>query len=384
MSAQVVLREVTDLIVPWRHDSYVQRHRAIVIIARIRVISAFVALLIPLWVVVDALAFEPSVWAAIVPLRLASAAVFVALAWPKRYDDPRPVAAVLLVVALLVPPIFYLLSAPIISTADPNGFSGVVRNLYEYLPYTVVAGLSIFPLTALEVLICCFAVSVSLISIKVLLFHFDWVALAGPLWLLLLIGGAAMVSGMSQLQYMIALVRRVTFDALTGALCRRAGSEMLGAQFRRCLQNGLPLTLGFVDVDHFKQVNDAFGHDAGDLVLRTIALQLQRGLRQGDVLVRWGGEEFLVVLAATDKDGARSVINRWGAIGFGERPDGAPVTASFGLAERLVDDLKSESELIELADRRMYEAKLSGRNCAMFSHGNVMADVIARPGPTLR
>ena len=248
-----------------------------------------------------------------------------------------------------------------------------------YLPYTVVAGLSIFPLTALEVTVSWLGVFLTMLTVELLMHQRDWVSLAGPLWLLLLIGGTAMVSGMSQLQYMIALVRRVTFDPLTGAMTRRAGTEMLDAQFRHSLQHNVPLTIVFVDIDRFKQVNDGFGHETGDQVLRFLARQLQRGLRQGDALIRWGGEEFLAVLPATDKEGARMVITRLGAFGLGVRPDGAPVTASFGLAERAADSLKDENELIELADRRMYEAKLAGRNRAVFAHGDVITDVIAVP-----
>ena len=376
---QISWRETADLVIPWRHSPYVHRHRASLIISRIQVVSAIFAVLIPLWILVDAMAFERSVWTAIAPLRLISAAIFVALAWPRQIDDPRPMALVMLVATMLVPPVFYLISVPIIAHADQSGMSGFVRNLYEYLPYTVVAGLSIFPLTALEVGGCWLGVFLTMVAVELFAHQRDWITLAGPLWLLLLIGGTAMVSGMSQLQYMIALVRRVTFDSLTGALTRRAGAELLDAQFRHCLQNDLPLTVAFVDIDRFKQINDGFGHEAGDQVLRTVAKQLQRGLRQGDALIRWGGEEFLVVLTGTDKEGARMVVNRLGAFGFGARPDGAPVTACFGLSERGVDGLKDENEMIELADRRMYEAKLAGRNRAVFAHGDVIASVVNVP-----
>ncbi len=376
---QVTWRETADLVIPWRHSPYVHRHRASLIISRIQVVAAVFAVLIPLWIVIDAIAFERSIWMAIAPLRLISAAIFVALAWPRQIDDPRSMAVVMLVATMLVPPVFYLISVPIIAHADPNGISGFVRNLYEYLPYTVVAGLSIFPLTALEVAACWLGVFLTMVAVELFMHQRDWITLAGPLWLLLLIGGTAMVSGMSQLQYMIALVRRVTFDTLTGALTRRAGAELLDAQFRHCIQNDLPLTVAFVDIDRFKQINDGFGHETGDQILRYVAKQLQRGLRQGDALIRWGGEEFLVVLAGTDKEGARMVINRLGAFGFGNRPDGAPVTACFGLAERTADGLKDESEMIELADRRMYEAKLAGRNRAVFAHGDVIVDVVTLP-----
>ena len=377
---QVTWGEVADLVVPWRHNAYVNRHRAALIISRIQLVSAVFAVLIPLWIVVDSWAFERWIWLSIAPLRLVAAGIFLALAWPRSIDDPRSVAVVMLVVMMLVPPAFYLISAPIIGQAADSGVSGFVRNLYEYLPYTVVAGLSIFPLTAFEVGFCWVLVFLAMIITKLHVYTGDWSLLAGPLWLLLLIGGTAMVSGMSQLQYMIALVRRVTFDGLTGALARRAGVEMLEAHYRRCLQNDAPMTIGFVDIDRFKAINDTFGHEAGDRILCHVASQLQRGLRQGDALVRWGGEEFLVVLPGANKEGARLVVKRLGGIGFGVRPDGLPVTASIGVAERRVDGTHDTGELIELADRRMYEAKLGGRNRAVFAQGDLIVDVI--PGLT--
>ena len=131
---QISWRETADLVIPWRHSPYVHRHRASLIISRIQVVSAIFAVLIPLWILVDAMAFERSVWTAIAPLRLISAAIFVALAWPRQIDDPRPMALVMLVATMLVPPVFYLISVPIIAHADQSGMSGFVRNLYEYLP----------------------------------------------------------------------------------------------------------------------------------------------------------------------------------------------------------------------------------------------------------
>ncbi|MEI6984690.1 MAG: GGDEF domain-containing protein, partial [Rhodospirillaceae bacterium] len=175
---------------------------------------------------------------------------------------------------------------------------------------------------------------------------------------------------------MNALVRRVTFDRLTGALTRRAGDEMLEAQFRHCIQNEMAISLAFFDIDRFKQVNDDFGHQVGDQVLRQFVTHLHRSLRHGDSLIRWGGEEFLVVMVGSDREGARIVVERLRQVGFGPRPDGQPLTASIGLAERVADCANDTTQLVELADRRMYEAKLGGRNCAVFGQGDVVANVI--------
>jgi len=132
-----------------------------------------------------------------------------------------------------------------------------------------------------------------------------------------------------------------------------------------------PLSLVFVDLDHFKLVNDRYGHEEGDRVLHNAAEALQKTLRQSDIVVRWGGEEFLVIMPETDGAGAISALKRLRTNGLGLRPDGTPQTASIGLAECLSDNLATYSELIELADHRMYQAKASGRDRVFAREGYV-------------
>lgn len=89
---------------------------------------------------------------------------------------------------------------------------------------------------------------------------------------------------------------------------------------------------------------------------------VRRTLRGGDALVRWGGEEFLVVLPNTDSASAIALLQRLRASGLGLRPDGARITASYGIAERTFDCARDGQRLIEIADRRMYQAKHSGKD----------------------
>jgi diguanylate cyclase (GGDEF)-like protein len=372
---QIGWQELADLILPWRHSAYVRRHRAAVVISRVQILAAIFAVLIPLWIPVDMIAFPSAVWSRILPLRLAACLVFTVLAWPRKERDSRVTAVVMLSVMMLLPPAFHLLITPVLAGIEDVGFAGVVHDLYEFLPYTVVAGLSVFPLTALEAAFCWFVVFATMLGSYSVERFLDIHSLVGPVWLLFLIGGTAMVSGMSQLQYMIALVRRVTFDPLTGTLSRRAGLELMETHFQISLRNGVPFSIAFVDIDRFKQINDSFGHEIGDQVLRMSGHKLLRGLRQGEV-VRWGGEEFLLLLAGADREGAGRVIERLGAGGLGERPDGQLVTASFGVAERLADKVDTITDLIELADRRMYDAKRAGRNRAVLGDGLVLDPVI--------
>jgi diguanylate cyclase (GGDEF)-like protein len=132
------------------------------------------------------------------------------------------------------------------------------------------------------------------------------------------------------------------------------------------------MAVAFFDLDKFKSINDTFGHEEGDKALKTLADKLREGLRRGDILVRWGGEEFVAILTDTNPEGAKIMLERLRVAGFGVRPDGAPLTASIGVAERTADNVSDWPQLIELADQRMYEAKRTGRDRAVLPGGDVM------------
>ena len=101
-------------------------------------------------------------------------------------------------------------------------------------------------------------------------------------------------------------------------------------------------------------------------------MSLHRYLRRSDMVVRWGGEEFVLVLTGTDADGARLILQRLLRDWLGMRPDHTPLTASIGLAARITDDIHDWPQLLEMADRRMYLAKRQGRARAVMCGDEVM------------
>ena len=165
---------------------------------------------------------------------------------------------------------------------------------------------------------------------------------------------------------MAELERLSETDDLTDTLNRRGFLKLADREFERTRRMGLPLTVVMIDIDHFKGINDAFGHAAGDLVLAMIADRCRRGIRNVDILARFGGEEFIILLTDTPAEAARAIISRLreeiaasrittikGEIG---------VTASFGLATIDPNSLDLETA-IRLADEALYEAKNAGRDC---------------------
>lgn len=172
------------------------------------------------------------------------------------------------------------------------------------------------------------------------------------------------------------LERQALVDALTGLANRRAAEQELAIEVSRAVRFGSPLSIVFADLDHFKRVNDTFGHPTGDLVLRELASVLAATVRDIDHATRWGGEEFCLILPGTDLAGAARLAERVRAA-LQERTilttEGMPlhVTASFGVAG--LPPLASVEELIASADAALYDAKGRGRNCVSIGTSPVSA-----------
>jgi len=153
-------------------------------------------------------------------------------------------------------------------------------------------------------------------------------------------------------------------DGLTQLLNRQAWEEAAMVEVSRSRRSGAPATLLMLDVDHFKAVNDRYGHPAGDAVLRSVARLLRDALREEDVLGRYGGEEFSIVLPNTAAAGAAVAAERLRArieSAVLERGAGIRATVSIGFAELAPEDADC-SAWIARADRALYAAKAGGRN----------------------
>jgi diguanylate cyclase (GGDEF)-like protein/PAS domain S-box-containing protein len=164
-------------------------------------------------------------------------------------------------------------------------------------------------------------------------------------------------------------------DPLTGLFNRRVMEESLQREVRRGIRKKRPLSLLMIDLDHFKQVNDRFGHHAGDAVLGSVGALLSRFFRSDDVVCRYGGEEFVVILPeATLGDGAKRAGQLLEAIrGLEVESAGAPlpyVTASIGMAV-LPEDAEDADALLKAADAALYRAKREGRDRVVLASGDL-------------
>ena len=160
------------------------------------------------------------------------------------------------------------------------------------------------------------------------------------------------------------LERLAVTDPLTGLTNRRGGERSVASEISRARRQRTPLSSIFIDIDHFKRINDTFGHQAGDRLLRDLSDLLRRELRAYDILIRWGGEEFLLILPGVNLEQARSLaerirstVERLDTQGLG------PVTISAGTAA--LDGSYDFETMLTAADRRLYQAKSSGRNAVV-------------------
>ncbi|PVU82992.1 hypothetical protein DDP54_08225 [Cellulomonas sp. WB94] len=143
-------------------------------------------------------------------------------------------------------------------------------------------------------------------------------------------------------------------DPLTGAANRRSWDEELDRELARARRSGEPLTVALIDMDRFKAYNDTYGHTAGDELLRDLVTALRAELRTGDIVARWGGEEFAVAMPACDLDHGREIASRL----LGVVPRGQ--TMSIGVTEAGIDD--TPRSIVGRSDRALYAAKGAGRN----------------------
>jgi len=355
--------EVGWVITPRDHMPLLATRRAAVIISRVRLVAALFAILTPLWIFIDSWAFPVELWIQLAFGRLLSSVMLLVLALSWRNSTLMRDAYLALTIMFFIPSAFYVYSHLLLSEYQLIGIATVVQAGYTFLPFVLVAGLSVFPLTALEgVLFATPALLIEALPLVVSSVADDAVPFLAMFWLLAVIAVVTTLSGMSQLGFMISLVRQAIRDPLTGTFSRMSGEELMEIQYIISMRSHAPLSLAFLDLDNFKTVNDQFGHEAGDQVLVELTAAIRSKLRTGDILVRWGGEEFVLIMPNTFPDTARNALERLRAAGLGLRPDGTRVTASIGLSERITDNVTDWRVMVELADKRMYSAKRCGKD----------------------
>jgi diguanylate cyclase (GGDEF)-like protein len=165
-------------------------------------------------------------------------------------------------------------------------------------------------------------------------------------------------------------------DGLTGCVNRTHAIEVIATELRRARRSQTPVSVIMFDIDHFKEINDRFGHLCGDAVLAAVGARMRAVLRGGDVKCRYGGDEFLVLLPETPLEGAKRVAEtlrrEFADMPIGWKDERLTITTSFGVTSSLPSEMETDA-IIGRADAALYRAKDVGRNCVRVADEPVLA-----------
>jgi diguanylate cyclase (GGDEF)-like protein len=166
-----------------------------------------------------------------------------------------------------------------------------------------------------------------------------------------------------------------TMDSVTGLAPRRYGELSLQTLMRSVGEQATTLGVLYIDADHFKAVNDTFGHKTGDEVLRMVGQSIVNGLRRGDIPVRWGGEEFLVLLPGTDRAGLLATAERVRMLAENSwiQKGEVQVRVTVSVGATMAIDTETPDDLVDRADGFMYASKRGGRNRATTDTGALIS-----------
>lgn len=348
------------------HNLVLSRRRATMIVNRVRLFAFLFAVLTPMWSVIDLIVFDAPLWIYLAIIRVLASVAFVGLFMFYQKAERMANAYKAMAFLFAVPTAFFIASHNLLSEQSLNNISASLATGYAFLPFVLMAGLALFPLTLKENLLISLVIMVAQAMVGYMGWTtLNWPSFFGGFWLLILIAAVVALASLSQLAFMIALVRQASQDALTGVMNRGSGEEVIGLHWAKAEHKDSDLAIAFFDLDNFKAVNDNYGHEAGDRVLCEFAKSIDANKRKQDVLLRWGGEEFVLLMPAVGIAQAEQLLQKLRSVGFGLRPDGNKLTASVGLAARLADKPDTVAGLVELADKRMYQAKNQGRDAVV-------------------
>ena len=341
-------------------DEPYRRYQGTLIHRRLRSLALVVGVLAAAWIPIDLFGLAPGEFAPIAWLRLLLAVALAALVLNLPRLRPLPALALFIALQCIA---FAAMQAFLHTDAV-----GVLRVGYGLFPFVVAAQLAIFPVSWACALRLALPIALLVAASTLGGGLHEGAMLWNLLWLLALLLGLSAWASNAQLSLMRELLharRDASHDALTGLLNRRAATERLQLERARAERQRAALSVLMLDIDHFKRINDRWGHAAGDGMLLAVADVLRHELRASDLGVRHGGEEFLIILpgdsAAQALEAAERIRSEVAQLAVPlDEGETASITVSVGIAT--FDGSESSEQLVARADAALYRAKQSGRN----------------------
>jgi diguanylate cyclase (GGDEF)-like protein len=352
---------INDFLTTANHDDDFKSSRAAQMQGRLQVLAAIYAIFGALWLFIDQRTLSEEMFLSIGFVRILMVAAFIVLAFSRTQRRSLWAVRIRLFLMNLIPTVFFVVCERLLE----NESSEIARLVYGYYPFVIVVKLAVFPLTIVEGALLALAPFVGMTYLAIVSGTVTDVTTMGEMILAMLLAALAIWAAVSQLRMLMYLYRQATRDPLTGLNNRRLLMDRLAEEEQRAKRTGQPLCLMMMDLDKFKRVNDTYGHHAGDKVLQRFAKIARAAIRATDVIGRYGGEEFVVVLPNTSAEKGLEVAERLrkqveeDVILLGDGQE-ISATVSIGFAEMTASE--DSAVMIERADVAMYSAKETGRN----------------------
>ena len=355
-----------DLISTLYHSEDFKRTRADYIVMRLRFLIFFYAAAILLWIPFDYLLLRPEHFVSMLLPRFLMTAFLLLLGRLTFRPLSSNQVHYILVLTFLAAGIFYFAIMQVLN----QGVAEIPLAGYNLMPLLIVSMLGVFPLTLDWGMAIIAVVMVPFLGLETARGQLITAGTANLLWIFMMLGGVSLWVQSSQLLMLLRLYRESTLDPLTGLFNRRVLMRLLTSEIDQLGERKSTFSLMMFDLDRFKRINDNHGHLVGDKVLKTAALIIQHGLRAHDIVARFGGEEFVVVLPNCNTKEAVAIAERIRENCYSTHltaPTGEDIqiSTSVGVTEYV------QGEAIEVTlnrvDEFLYKAKELGRNRVVYN-----------------
>ena len=353
---------IGDVVSTSNHSNDFIQTRNQYIVERLKLICLFFAISVPASSLLDFIVFESAQAKLLLVNRLILTCVLIGLYQLIRRSYTVNMIRLVLTLSFVFPVLFY--TGTELSLTQTMAYRDIPLS-FTLTPCLIIAMLGLFPLTISGGIALLSAISLPLAILEYIQFSGNYAAVIDKLWLLVLFGGISLWLQSGQMVMLMKLYRESTIDSLTGLINRR----VLMRQVKRISKNSKDTQGSFsvmmFDLDHFKRVNDTYGHMVGDKVLVAVSSLLKRELRNSDVIARFGGEEFLVVMPQLELAQATQVALRVaGAIRkasvMTDKQQEITFTTSIGVTQYSADE--PIAQLFKRVDDLLYQAKAQGRD----------------------
>ncbi len=353
-----------DIISTQSHSKDFKETRADYIVLRLRLLTIVYAVFILLWMPFDYIFLRPEHFAALVFPRVLMTVFLLLIGRITLRPLTSRQVNFLLALTIISACTFYLIAMRILN----QGVAEAPLAGYNMMPILIVSMLGVFPLTFDWGITFIATIMITFLGLEASLGQLITANTANMLWMFLMMGGISLWVQWSHLLMLLRLYRESTLDPLTGLINRRVLMKRLSFEIAHLNERNTTFCIMMFDLDRFKRINDNYGHLIGDKVLKTTAVILQKGLREHDIIARFGGEEFVAVLPNCRIEEAIAVAERIRTVCYGTHltaPNGDDIQSSTSVGVTEYKPGEAIEATLNRVDELLYRAKEMGRNRVM-------------------